>query len=197
MFVPEAHLKDSIIEILLTEEQSISKLHRELCSRGGKIHKLVLTGYLQSLSDMGILKEKSIPPSKVYSVAAAHTRNIYGIVGDTVSMCSPKRDRDPMVLYTLQNLFHRHVFRFEIARSGANVCRDAVEADRKSLQETRKLVSKQGIKVPPNEPAYTLADEHAGERYANIYSSILEDIVLEITSSIALRKSTKQTLLTP
>lgn len=196
MFVPQTHLRDSIIEILLLEEQSISKLHRELKNRGSNIHKLVLTGYLQSMEDMGILKERSIPPSKVYSVAVAHTRNIYTIVGSAAAGRVPKNTADSVVLYTLQCLFHRPVFKFEITRTGAKVCKEAVEADKKSLQEARKIVSKQGIKVPPGEPAYRLQENDAKTEWKDIYQNILEEIVLEITSSASLRKATKQTLLT-
>ncbi len=60
-------LLKEISEILEKNQKSISGISQELRKRGYDSHRLILTGYLRALRDMGILKEVSRPPSKLYS----------------------------------------------------------------------------------------------------------------------------------
>ncbi len=55
-----------LIEILAQKQLSISSIARELKKNGYDQHRLILTGYLRALHDMGYLEELDIPPSKVY-----------------------------------------------------------------------------------------------------------------------------------
>ena len=50
---------------ILQEEHSISDLQRKL---GTKTHRLVLTGYLMALKDLGCIEEMSYPPSRIFQV---------------------------------------------------------------------------------------------------------------------------------
>ena len=50
---------------LLEEPRSISAVHRAL---GKKTHRLVLTGYLLALKDLGYLEERAYPPSKIFVI---------------------------------------------------------------------------------------------------------------------------------
>ncbi|MCD6370703.1 MAG: hypothetical protein J7L63_04330, partial [Thermoplasmata archaeon] len=61
-------LKDIIIELLGKDGRSINSLAKELEKMGIRKHRLILTGYLQAMADMGILRERIIKPAKVFSV---------------------------------------------------------------------------------------------------------------------------------
>ncbi|HRR67139.1 MAG TPA: hypothetical protein P5063_05780, partial [Methanomassiliicoccales archaeon] len=67
MFHPDRDLKQTIISMLSEEGRSISYLSKELKKQGFDMHRLILTGYLRALSDLNILKEKEVPPAKVYT----------------------------------------------------------------------------------------------------------------------------------
>ena len=191
-------MKDVVAEVLQKEEMSISGIHREIKTRGVNIHKLVLTGYLRALTDIGLLKERSIPPSKVYSspAGAGHANDVYSKVGELVKRTNiSQRQQGSLALYILQRLFHRPIFQFEIVRAGFEDCPGAVSIEQEKRLEARKIVAKTGIKVPARESAFILPETDVKERYEELYQSFMEDIVLETTSSFRLRKSTRQTFL--
>jgi hypothetical protein len=58
-------LNISQILSLLEEPRSIASLSREL---GSKTHRLVLTGYILALKDLGYLEDRLFPPSRVFRV---------------------------------------------------------------------------------------------------------------------------------
>ncbi len=66
MFHPDKEMRDLLFEILNNDGKSISAISRELEEQGCSIHRLILTGYLRALTDLNILKEKEVPPAKVY-----------------------------------------------------------------------------------------------------------------------------------
>src|SRR6266699_2155134 len=70
MFVPERNLKDLVVSYIRERERSISALTKQLKQDGYAFHRLFVTGYLKALSDLGVLREKDIPPAKVYTPAA-------------------------------------------------------------------------------------------------------------------------------
>jgi hypothetical protein len=82
MFNPDRALKDHIFDILKNDGMSISALSRELETRGIVLHRLILTGYLRALTDYNYLKEKMVPPAKVYVPVKGRDKDIYEVVGD-------------------------------------------------------------------------------------------------------------------
>ena len=70
LFVPERNLKDLVVSYLREQERSISALTKQLRQDGYPFHRLFVTGYLKALADAGILREKDIPPAKVYGTSA-------------------------------------------------------------------------------------------------------------------------------
>ena len=70
MFIREKNLRAMVFKHLGDSDKSISRLSRDLEKDGAKLHRLVLTGYLQALAEMGVLKEHDIPPSKVFSLGS-------------------------------------------------------------------------------------------------------------------------------
>ena len=66
MYNPDKEFDRIIIECLGKDGKSISALSKDLESRGIKMHRLIITGYLRAMTDLGYLKEREIPPSKIY-----------------------------------------------------------------------------------------------------------------------------------
>ncbi|EQD57979.1 hypothetical protein B1A_11017, partial [mine drainage metagenome] len=57
-------IKEMIVKELQKSEKSISGLQKALMEQGYSFHRLVLTGYLRAMVDVGILSEKEIKPSR-------------------------------------------------------------------------------------------------------------------------------------
>jgi|GEM_PF-3979310 hypothetical protein len=55
-----------ISEIVGKDKKSINGITDELKKRGIHTHRLIVTGYLRALRDMGLLEENNSPPSKLY-----------------------------------------------------------------------------------------------------------------------------------
>ena len=92
IFKRDLTLQDKILDYLREGEDSISGIHRKLERDGYKLHRLVLTGYLKALADVGILKEHEIKPSKVYSWRSkVKKRSIYEIIGEKVKKLSDSK----------------------------------------------------------------------------------------------------------
>ena len=85
MFSPKKDMRDLILEVLRKDSASISGVSRELESRGVKLHRLELTGYLKALADLGVLREKDIKPAKVFSVSSLRERSFHDLLGEACS----------------------------------------------------------------------------------------------------------------
>jgi hypothetical protein len=189
VFVTPERLKELIIKHLKEEEQSISGLSRSLEKEGYKMHRLVLTGYLKALSDLGVLKEKEIPPSKVYTTSALREKNIYEKVGEKCMGLNIKDDEKPEVAaFVLQKLFHRPIFLEEIKECGFD--RNPNEDLRVTGEERREAkisLTSAGYKLPNNDPAYYIEND-----YNEYFNEILHDILIETFKVKRLVHSTKQ-----
>jgi len=177
-------LQDKILEYLREGEDSISGLHRKLEKEGIKLHRLVLTGYLKALSDVGILKESEVKPSKVYSLKPTRRRDLYEFVGEIVrDFADSKKEQARLCVYVLQKLFRRPIFLEEVKKCGLDV--DDIEATKiggeKRLQ-ARKTLSNTYIKLPYNDPAYMVKDD---EKMDRIYTEILRGIILQALNAKA------------
>jgi DNA-binding HxlR family transcriptional regulator len=159
VFVPEKELKNLVISYVRREERSISALARELQKDGFKLHRLFLTGYLRALADMGVVKEKRIPPAKVYTTSARTEKNIYQSVGEVCSsLLDDDKERGRLAVSVLQRLFHRPIFLQEIYECGLG---DIVVASRvtgEERAEARKALFRNGVKLPAKDPAYLVED---------------------------------------
>lgn len=191
MFVPEKTLRNLIISYVKDEERSISGLARKLTEDGYKMHRLFLTGYLRAMSDMGILKEKEIPPSKVYTTSVQREKNIYELVGEKCkSLEIVERDRATVALSVLEKLFKRPIFLREIRECGFDdVVAKRVIGDKRA--EARRRLIDNGVEIPGNDPAYT-----AGEGFGEPANTIIRELVLDKFAAHHLRLDTKQTRLT-
>lgn len=183
IFKRDLTLQDKILDYLREGEDSISGIHRKLERDGYKLHRLVLTGYLKALADVGILKEHEIKPSKVYSWRSkVKKRSIYEIVGEKVKKLSDsKAEQARLAVYILQKLFKRAIFLEEVKRCGIDV--DDIDAKKVGGEEriqARKVLSNTFVKLPYNNPAY-IVEETKGMK--DIYEDVLEEIVLQLLNA--------------
>ncbi len=188
MFVPEKNLKDLVISYVKSEERSISALTRQLNKDGYKFHRLFITGYLKALTDMGLLRERDIPPSKIYTTSAYRGQNLYEAVGEQCrALESDERRQARLAIAVLQRLFRRPVFLREIKECGFGTQIDAPQASKEEREEARKMLLKIGIQLPTNEPAYYLK-----ERKDQSKEAVLASVVLQKFEATGLVLATRQ-----
>jgi len=186
-------MKDLIFTYLKDEETSISGLSRLLQKDGYKVHRLVLTGYLKAMADMGVLKQKEIPPSKVYTLTTKSEKNIYEVVGDKCKALDiDDRESATLGAYVLQNLFHRPIFLQEIRQFGLGDTVLAKKVTGDERLEARKALTKNGFRLPTNDPAYLVEREEAYEEFMDF---ILQEMLIEKFKSQSLVMGPKQTRL--
>jgi len=149
MFSPDKDMKELILEILKKDQMSISGVSRELASKGVKLHRLELTGYLKALADLNVLKSKDIKPAKVFSTSATREKNLYELVGESCSEHAMGTDeRATLAAYCLQRLFKRVVFDMEVKRCGLEGQVEGRKATPEERAEAKAILAKMGYRVP-------------------------------------------------
>lgn len=193
MFLPDKSLKGIIMQELDKDDKSISSLYRILKDEDHKLHRLVLTGYLKAMEDMGVLRSKEIPPSKVYSISITAEKDIYESIGEQCrNLEVPDVKRPAIAMYVLQKLLKRPVFLGEIRRMGydSDVDEIATNVSGDERQEVRKMLAKRGHMVPKRDPAYRIE-----KKYDREYDEILPHLLLQRFKVTGLAVDTKQTKL--
>ena len=188
LFVPEKNLKDLVIGYVRDQERSISALTKSLQQDGYPFHRLFVTGYLKALADVGMLREKEIPPAKVYTASAHREPNLYESIGERCrETTGDELGASRMAVAVLQRLFHRPVFLRELRECGFAGAIDAASVPKEEREEIRRLLLKLGLQIPTNEPAYRVE-----ERRNDTRDAILCEIVLERFGMSSLVLDTKQ-----
>ncbi|MDR2866646.1 MAG: hypothetical protein LBV13_04520 [Methanomassiliicoccaceae archaeon] len=186
MFNPDKDFNRILLECLGREGMSISALAKDLESKGFKHHRLILTGYLRAMTDMGHLKEREIPPSKIYIVSKTLPDSIYEQVGKACRKVS--NDPDELILYTLFRIFRRPVFDSELRSAG--VSRPiGVRATEEEIAEFKKILRRAGNTVS-GQTAVTPSSDMS-ERVQEVLITML----LDSTDSRHLIAETKQSKL--
>ncbi|MCL1904736.1 MAG: hypothetical protein FWG19_01255 [Methanomassiliicoccaceae archaeon] len=186
MFNPDKDFNRILLETLGRDGVSISALAKTLESKGFKHHRLILTGYLRAMTDMGYLRERDIPPSKIYQVMKALPESIYEQIGKACRKVS--NDPDELILYTLFRMFRRPIFESELKASGVNrpigvpVPEEDAADFKKILRRAGNIVPGQAAVTPPGEMPDLLND-------------VLITIILDSTESRHLIAETKQSKL--
>ena len=174
-FVPERNLKDLVITYVRKDDRSISALTVALRKDGYKFHRLFVTGYLKALADVGLLKEKEIPPAKVYTASVHRERTLYEAVGEKCRQVdTDERAQARLVVSVLHKLFHRPVFYRELKEAGYEITPEAVLATKDEKEEALRTFRKFGIQIPSNEPAYYVED-----RKNDVRDAIIAELVTE------------------
>ncbi|AGI47895.1 hypothetical protein TALC_00900 [Thermoplasmatales archaeon BRNA1] len=187
MFNPEKDLNRIIVECLGKDGLSISSLDKKLAEMGIKDHRLILTGYLRAMTDLGYLRMKDVPPSKIYVPAKKLPESVYQSV-DRLSRTYAGKDTDEIVLYVLYRLFKRPVFELELRMAGT-MRPVGNPADAAAVEEGRKILKKSGNVVPTGN-AYVPSKDYVDE-----YEEILAQITIENLDANHLVMKTKQTRL--
>jgi hypothetical protein len=187
---PDKALKEDIFDILKNDGKSISALSRDLEERGINIHRLILTGYLRALTDYNYLREKEVPPAKVYIPVKGKEKDIYEMVGEFSRKLETGPDADLLVLYSLTRLFKRPVFFEELRKAGV---RDMPSNTQVGIerQEAKKFIQRAGLKVNDLNLVYKHDDPAMATRYEDLLSMVLCDLM----SFSRLVRDTKQTKL--
>ncbi len=187
MFHPDRDLKQIIISMLSDDGRSISYLSRELKKQGFDMHRLTLTGYLRALSDMNVLKEKDVPPAKIYTPIKGKERDIYLRVAEQSKILALDKYPD-LTLYALYKLFKRPIFKEELERAGVFEFSPGVQAKEEEIADARKFMQKTGFKIPTSSKAYVPASEELESTFQNL----LVQILINDSECSYLVKETKQ-----
>lgn len=190
-FVPRKDLRSIILDILKRGDRSISSITRELEAGGHKYHRLTVTGYLKAMADMGLVREREIPPSKVYSLAPHKRRDLYGALGDNArSLNLGYKKESRLCLQVLETLFGRPVFQSELERCGYDEPSGVKRITGEERSEAKEVVTKAGLRIGPRERAYRYKGNLMEEAQAMIVN-----MLIDISGASALRKGTKQSTL--
>jgi hypothetical protein len=191
MFSPQKDMKDLVIELLKKDQMSISGLSRELASKGVKLHRLELTGYLKALADMGVLRERDIKPAKVFSTSSSRDKGLHELLGEAcTSLASNPDDRATLAVYSLQRLFRRPVFDMELRRCGLEGNPEGRKASQEERAEAKAIMSRMGYKVP-NSDVPTIVEKDLDSQFAEV----LADVIMERFNARSFMRQTTQTKL--
>jgi len=176
MFNPEEDLRRTIFEILGGDGKSISALSRELEKRGYDIHRLILTGYLRALTDLRILREREVPPAKIYAPVRALEKDIYVVVGEKTRQMAVGDKVDSLILFLLYKLFRRPVFLDELKRAGVEGQPPGRVSTPEERQEANRVLARAGWKIPDSSKAYVVDDESLSGAATEIMRAVMIDL---------------------
>lgn len=111
------------------------------------MHRLMLTGYLKALADMGILRERDIKPSKIYSIDMSSKRDIYSLVGGVARGFGEDVMADHALLL-LSTLFGRPVFLKEVERCNVGLPRSYKKVVPPRRKDYIDQLGKVGLSIP-------------------------------------------------
>lgn len=190
-FVPDKDLRAIIIESLKEGDKSISKITRDLKDKDHDYHRLVITGYLKAMADLGVVKEKPIPPSKVYSIIPSKSKNIYELLGSLVKARNLGYKKEALLCaQVLEVLFKRPIFLSELNLCGYDEPQGVHKIPAEERTDVKDLLTNAGLKIGPKEPAFSSKRPFMDET-----EDTLAELVLEMSGTKALRKGTTQTTL--
>ena len=208
-----------VMELLDGRRLSISGLTRELKAEGIEEHRLVLTGYLRALRDLGLLDEVEVPPSKIYAIPgkskdplsekgraskpedSSNPEDIYLIFRSQLLKIGLDF-RIPVGVYVISRLFERPCFRRELKLVGITqkhldqymekpgiVC----EAPDSHLKKARTDITK--IEIPVDDPAYEIRENR--EEVTRLANEVLAGMIKHRMDLEGLVAKSKQTTLLP
>ncbi|MCE5296857.1 MAG: hypothetical protein LLG16_07125 [Euryarchaeota archaeon] len=147
------------------------------------------------MTDLKIVKEKEVPPAKIYIPIRGRERDFYAIVGDKARQMFPAERVNSVVLFALNKMFRRAVFVDEMSRAGVEGNLPGRMASIEEKMAARKILLRSGFKIPDSSRAYVL-DASELDGVDKDYVDLLEAILIEGHDLAYLIKETKQTKLT-
>ncbi|MCZ7393135.1 MAG: hypothetical protein ABOK23_08785 [Candidatus Methanoperedens sp.] len=182
---------DTLTGILASRQMSISSIARELKKNGHDHHRLILTGYLRALYDMGHVEETDIPPSKVYTLKMNVKRDIYSIVKEHLKGIDIS-ERLEIAVFILSSLFHRPCFKYELGLLGIEARKSGAVKESKDPRVKDYRASVTRVKIPYDDPAFEISD---GSEVLVKGNEVLIDIINELIDLDGLKARFQQTKL--
>ncbi len=180
----ESAFRDRVEELLGKESLSISAIQRRLEEQGFKEHRLILTGYLRALRDIGILTEVEIPPSKTYSLILKEEKpmiGFYDLIKEGIGELDVVDEIKFIVAVLIINtLFHRPCFRTELKQMGIK------HFESKYVQKTDgrqylSSINRDILLIPDYDPAfeyvYDMPVFPVVEMVLKVLSNVLKEVV--------------------
>lgn len=179
-----------MVSYLVENEKSISALTKDLQKDGHKLHRLMVTGYLKALADVGVLREREVPPSKIYTVLPRAKEDLYNTMGEKCrDLPMEPHDQAKVAGFVLQKLLKRPIFLTEIRRCGFDSI-PAKQGSAEDIEEARKVLKKAGIIIPPGEPAFIVEEDLSEEMM-----TVMGDVLVEKFMIKGLVRDTRQVTL--
>jgi len=181
-----------LTKIMANKQMSISSIARELKKNGYDQHRLILTGYLRALHELGHLEEIDIPPSKVYIFKAGMKRDVYNILKEHLKDIDIS-ERLEIAVFILSSLFHRPCFKYELELLGIEARKTETVRESKDarLKEHRTAVTR--MKIPADDPAFELNGDHSDQSNVSIRGNkVLIDILNELIDLDGLKAKSQQ-----
>ena len=185
-----------LTKIMANKQMSISSIARELKKNGYDQHRLILTGYLRALHELGHMEEIDIPPSKVYIFKAGMKRDIYTILKEHLKDIDIT-ERLEIAVFILSSLFHRPCFKYELELLGIEARKTETVRESKDarLKEHRTAVTR--IKIPVDDPAFELNEDHSAQNNVSIRGNkVLIEIINDLIDIDGLKAKSQQMKLT-
>jgi hypothetical protein len=143
------------------------------------------------LADQQVLREKDVPPAKIYVPNKGRQKDIYDVVNEAAHNLAEGRRADELSLYAMWRLFKRPIFGEELARAGITGEPRGRQATQEERQEAKKILTRSGFKIPDSSRAYVPEANDLGADY----QTLLETIVASQLDIAYLVRETKQTKL--
>ncbi len=136
------------------DEKSITGIQKSLEEKGINMHRLVLTGYLNAMVELGILKEREIKPARIFSFVERSRKDIYFVVGENMKKFD-NNNSGYNTLLLLSYLFDRPVFTKEMERCNVDLPKNGFKTvNSKYRDEYIKKLSELDIKIPQSSSLY-------------------------------------------
>jgi DNA-binding transcriptional ArsR family regulator len=188
MFELDKELRVLILQNLPEDGMSISALSRLLNEKGIKLHRLELSGYLKALSDVGVLRERDIKPSKVFSPSQLKKKDVYTCLGDLVKKEEDDEDKQASIaLFILGKLFKRAIFDKELRMCGLRGTPASKRATDKERADAAAVMVKAGIKVGASDAAFVSTGN-----YPQASNKVIPDLLIDLAGLRAFVAETKQ-----
>ncbi len=172
----EDDFRRTVLEALGKEGKSISSLSKELERQGHRYHRLIITGYLRALADMQLVKEKDVPPSKVYVPLAKHDDSIYTRAREAAEETAD--DPDLRTLQALHSILRRPVYESELREAEVGIIK-GVALSEEGMAELRAALPKRlKSRFGAKEPAYLPEASPSAEDLARTLEALASSVTL-------------------
>ncbi len=177
---------------MANRQLSISSIARELKKNGYDQHRLILTGYLRALHDMGYVEEIDIPPSKVYIFKAGMKRDVYTILKEHLKDIDIT-ERLEIAVFMLSSLFHRPCFKYELELMGIEARKTETVRESKDARLKEHRIAVTRLKIPVDDPAFELIGDHCDQSNISIRGNkVLIDILNDLIDLDGLKAKSQQ-----